>query len=87
MSLEQNEKPLRVRIVNDGGPAYATKITNAETGELIDGVTNIEISIGVNKDPIKAKITITRPMIDIVADAEVEVNNLDTRRFSRGSQE
>ena len=81
------KQPLRVRIQNDGGPAYATKITNADTGEMIDGVTNIEISIGVSKDPIKAKITIMRPMIDIIADAEVEVNNLDTRRFSRGGRQ
>lgn len=69
--MTDNKHTRRVRIVNDGGPAHGTKVTDADTGELIDGVAKIEISIGVTQEPIKAKITILRPSIDIIVDAEI----------------
>lgn len=60
----------RVRIVNDGGPSYATKVTDADTGELIEGVMGVEISIGVVPEHVTVKLTIINPVVDIIANAE-----------------
>jgi hypothetical protein len=75
----------RVRIVNDGGSGYATKVTDADTGELIDGVAKIELIIEASKDPVKAKLTILRPAIDIIADAEIREFDVSTLPARKGN--
>lgn len=40
-----------VRVVNDTGGPFHTKIYNAETGAEIHGATNISFSHGVDSDP------------------------------------
>ena len=60
----------RVKIVNPGGPAHLTEVTDAETGAKVENVARIDLSIVPVKEPIKAVITVNDPVIDLVADAK-----------------
>ena len=69
MSIEQ---PLRVRIQNDGGPEYATTITDISTGQQLQNVQRIDIApIAVENRPIKVLLTTSMSTIDIIANAEI----------------
>lgn len=61
----------RVRIVNNGQPAHMTSVTNAETGEEIPNVSHVGITLYSTGRAI-ATITTELPMVDIIADAEIE---------------
>lgn len=61
----------RVRIVNDGQAAYMTKITNAETGEDIPHVLDININIAANKPMPSAVIITAMPIVDVIVDAVI----------------
>lgn len=72
---------MKIKIQHDGnGPAYNTKITNAETGDLIVGISRVDLALDVHS-PVKAtittlfpKATITTlfPVVDVVAEADVK---------------
>ena len=38
----------RIKIIYDGGVIYRAKIVDADTGELILGITQVDISMSVN---------------------------------------
>ena len=67
----QPAKPRRVRIVNDGGPGYATKITDAETGQHIDNVFHIRLVDIDVKDVPRAILWTYTPVVDVVAYADI----------------
>lgn len=61
----------RVRIVNNGQSAHMTSVTNTETGEAIPNVSHVGITLYSTGRAI-AMITTELPMIDIIAEAEIE---------------
>ncbi len=66
-----SDKPIRVRIENYGIHEYNTRVIDADTGRSIDGVSRIELDIGIGDDPVKAKLTVDASL-DITADATIE---------------
>ena len=71
MTMQENTKPIRVRIENYGTSQNNARITDADTGQIIDGVSRIELDIGIGDDPVKAKLTVDAA-IDITAEAVIE---------------
>jgi hypothetical protein len=71
MSNQETPKPRRVRIQNEGGPGYVTKITDADTGEFINNLFHARIvDLDVNNVP-RAILWAHMPAIDIIAHAKV----------------
>src|SRR2546421_3535474 len=69
--MSEQQKPRRVRIVNDGGPGYATQITDADTGQHISNVFHIRmVDIDV-KDVPRAILWTHMPVVDVIANADV----------------
>lgn len=68
---QETQKPLRkVRIQNDGKPGYATRITDAETGQPIDNIYHAKVvDIDVHDVP-RVLLWAHSPVIDVVGDAE-----------------
>ncbi len=62
---------MKVRITNPGKPGYMTKISNAETGELLD-LQVTEVTIKAKDDMPYAILTSIQPVVDIIADAEIK---------------
>ena len=62
---------MKVHIFNDGQRGYMTKITNAETGEMLD-LHVTEVSIKVHDAIPHAFLTSIFPVVDVVADAEIK---------------
>ena len=71
---------IKVRIQNDGRPAWATKITDAVTGLPIDNVTGFSWAVDLNATKWGspevqqgyASITVFEPIVDIIVDAEIK---------------
>ena len=61
---------MKIRITNDGQPGYATRITNAETGEEIPNVMRVQLDLSVTGDVPKALLIIALPVLDVIADAD-----------------
>lgn len=58
---------MRVRIINDDGKGYLTKVLNAETGEEIHGVVAVTIDhLTVTNEPIKITLELHPLSLDIV---------------------
>lgn len=70
--IKETPKPLRrVRIQNDGGPGYATKLTDADTGQPIDRIFHIRlVDLDVKEIP-KVLLWQYTPVIDVTANAEI----------------
>src|SRR5882762_7335090 len=68
---QEAPKPLRrVRVQNDGGPGYNTKITDADTGQPIDNIYHVKVvDIGVRDNP-RVLLWAHNPVIDITGVAE-----------------
>ena len=73
MSDDKQEAPnpiRRVRIQNDGGPGYNTKITDADTGQPIDHIYHAKVvDIGVRDNP-RVLLWAHNPVVDITGVAE-----------------
>src|ERR1700739_3903026 len=71
-NTQEAPKPLRrVRIQNDGGPGYNTKITDADTGKSIYRVFHCRlVDINVQEMP-KAILWMYTPVVDVTVDADV----------------
>src|SRR5437899_147820 len=67
----QPPQPRRVRIVNNGGPGYATQITDANTGQHISNVFHIRLVDIDVKDVPRAILWTHMPVVDVIANAEV----------------
>lgn len=62
---------MKVRIQNDSGVGYQTKITNAETGEdLSSKIFRVELELDVTKVAM-ATVFMYTPVVDVIADAEI----------------
>jgi hypothetical protein len=59
-----------VRIFNDTGIGYGTKVTDAETGEEVKNVAFISLNFGPC-DRMQAIIHVINPVIDVIADADI----------------
>jgi len=65
------QPPRRVRIVNNGGPGYATQITDADTGQHIGNAFHIRmVDIDV-KDVPRAILWTYMPIVDVIANADI----------------
>src|SRR5205807_1306754 len=69
--MSDQQKPRRVRIVNDGGPGYATQITDADTGQHISNVFHIRLVDIDVKDVPRAILWTHMPVVDVIANADV----------------
>jgi hypothetical protein len=61
---------MKVRIENNGERGYMTRVTEAETGKVLD-LHIQEVSIKVFDDMPHAILTSALPVLDIIADAEI----------------
>lgn len=57
----------RIRIENTTGIGYQTRVTNAETGELIPGVVKVEVNIPVD-GPVECTLYLSGVQVDIVTE-------------------
>lgn len=62
----------RVRIVSKDGLAYNTEITDAESGQQLLRVADVQVSIKPG-DVARAHLTLLMPELDVVTDAEMEL--------------
>jgi hypothetical protein len=69
-STDNTSSIKRVRIFNDQRAAYNIKVTDAETGALIENVSRISFDVRT-KDPMRAVLYIASPIVDIIADADI----------------
>jgi hypothetical protein len=61
---------VKVRIENNGQVGYMTKVTEAETGKVLDlQITKVIITVD---DAPRAILTSVLPVLDIIADAEIK---------------
>lgn len=65
---------MKIRIQNDGGPGFQTKITSVETGQTLNYVTEADIHIewGATDSIPTVRLTQLFPVVDIIADAEIK---------------
>ena len=73
--MEEQTKPIRVRIEHDGNsPSYNAKITDAETGAEIQHVKSAELRLDADRGGLipRVYLEVYAPLIDIIADAEVK---------------
>jgi len=68
---QSSQPPRRVRIVNDGGPGYATTITDADTGQHISNVFHIRLVDIDVKDVPRAILWTHMPVVDVIAYADI----------------
>jgi len=61
---------MRIKITYDGRHPMTAKITNAETGEHIDGVFGVRFELTLHE--ATATLLIRDPLIDVVMDADVK---------------
>ncbi len=62
---------MKVRILNETGISYQTKIIDVETGKELTHVGRVDLGFDASSGPITARLTVYRPPIDIIADAEI----------------
>lgn len=63
---------MKVRIFNEGQPAYQTTVTDAETGEQVANVTDVDLHISVHDPFPYALLTVATPVVDVIADADIK---------------
>ncbi len=63
---------MRIRIQNDGQHARMTNITDTETGENINYITRIELTMDAKDQMPFAVLYAALPVVDVIADAEIK---------------
>ena len=63
---------MKVRIQNEDGQSYKTKITDIETGKELEYIGPIEVSGDAGSGPLKARLTQYWIAVDIIAEAEIK---------------
>jgi hypothetical protein len=61
---------MKLKIVNENGVGFGTKIMNAETGEEITGVCEAKIYLAPD-EPVVAELTFFVPSFDVFAIAKL----------------
>ena len=61
---------MKIKIVSDG-TTWGTHVVNAETGEQIQNVTKIDISIDAKDATAKTTLTLVRVPLEITSEATV----------------
>jgi len=63
---------VKLKVVSDG-TAYNTRVENADTGELLEGVSAIFWSVSVGGDRVaQLGITVLQVPVELVGEAEVK---------------
>jgi hypothetical protein len=71
--LSVKEEVARKVHISGDGTAWGTRVTDAETGEMIRGVQAIEFSLNAQEDPqAKAKLTLRGPYIGVSLTIDAE---------------
>lgn len=66
---------MKIRVVSDGTP-HGMRVENAETGELVEGVVDVEWRCGV-PDQAEVYLKILRAEVDLIGDLRnIEVEKL-----------
>lgn len=60
----------RVRIVSNG-TYMGTKVTDADTGEVIPRVRSVVVRVMSPEDPVQADVVCLLPAVDLVAEARI----------------
>lgn len=60
---------MRIRIVSEDGTFAGSKVQDAATGELVEGVTAVSVRTDNQTHRWTATLTIEMPSVDIVAEA------------------
>ena len=60
-------EPRRLKIVCENGLFMYSKIVDAETGEPIRGVTNIDIHMGIDNQEVTAVVTFVQIGVEVTA--------------------
>jgi len=61
----------KVRVFNDGKPAYMTTVTDIETGEQMENITDVDVHISMRDPYPYALLTVATPTVDVIVDAEL----------------
>jgi len=73
--LEEQTKPIRVRIQNEGQPGYMTRVTDVETGKELAMVKSADLTIrfdASDRNMPVAHLTVYAPVVDVIADADIK---------------
>ncbi len=62
----------KVRILNEDGTAFKTRIIDMETGEELERIGRVEMNFDASSGPITARLTQYWVGVDIIADAEIK---------------
>ena len=63
---------MKVRIQNEDGLSYNTKITDIETGKDLEYIGYFELSGEASSGPLKVRLTQYWVAVDVIADAEIK---------------
>jgi hypothetical protein len=63
---------MKVRIQNEDGLSYNTKITDIETGKNLEYIGHFELSGDAGSGPLKVRLTQYWVAVDVIADAEIK---------------
>jgi hypothetical protein len=70
-----------IRVTSDG-TSHRTKITNAETGDEIKGISRVKIEI-THSDIVRATLDLVAPQIDTRGKAEYRVSSPKTGELKK----
>lgn len=62
----------KVRILNEDGVSFHTKIIDVESGKELEYIGLVELAFDAQSGPIHARLTQYCTPIDIIADAEIK---------------
>jgi hypothetical protein len=60
----------RIKIENDTGIGYQTKVTDAETGEMIERVAKVSMVMDTHS-ALVAELTVYAPIVSVLAYAQI----------------
>jgi hypothetical protein len=68
------DETIRIKIIHDGnGPAYMAKIVDANTGKLIQDVTEVSFKWNAKDRGLSyALLKVVRPIVEVTVDAKTE---------------
>jgi hypothetical protein len=73
---------MQIKIINETGVGFGTKIINARTGEEIAGIREVEISF-VPDEKVVAELTFFVPSFDVFAIAKLSEKTKEELRWLR----
>ena len=65
----------RIKVIYPGGPVFMAKVVDADTGELIRGVTRVDISLSI-ADGVSAVVTAYNSQLPAFSEPLLELEEL-----------